>query len=564
MQQQSHERNLITVLRARTYCSNIRNQLVFDEISPTVHLWSCPIIPSPRSRRMERLVYLDHVAAVVATPNAPVCIPLQAFATKQLMRDFKTNDFVVFKEAPASTIRIEHCGPFQAVYCRKWIWQILKKFNGSQLSFSRSQPESFKFRKCAVEKSKTSKIFIELQKSKPREFPFDERIVLGLSTSFFADPLICLRIQWFKRYVIVKSKKGEIFRVQKRGKMKISNERLVKEECRIEFKENLALRLGDMQVIHVVKKKTIDVERTNHGKFKKSSSLSNDSWESNKEIDKVDIVNVKDLPIPVKMVTCKIEKYINLNTKVELFLHADCLILQVNEGFHDKGPIMQEWRCRPCFNWVDFNLNCQEDLFNSMKGMRDESMNLIHSDLFEIDDGYQDKIHDHVLIERYLSDIVHDDHYEKDLVDMVQKLEIGQNNRLLDSVGMGSENRLLKNIRESNIDCELGAVDKKIDFYGKGHVHIAYHENYGQDLMDIVYRKTASVLAGEKHEDIPCEVIELVDDLVNDVDKLNHSPQCIESKDGYFEGSSADEDFIFCEHNDVMEDFVAGCYDFVK
>uniref|UniRef100_A0A915JSH2 Uncharacterized protein n=1 Tax=Romanomermis culicivorax TaxID=13658 RepID=A0A915JSH2_ROMCU len=119
------------------------------------------------------------------------------------------------------------------------------------------------------------------------------------------------------------------------------------------------------------------------------------------------------------------------------------------------------------------------------------------------------------------------------------------------------------------------------DFYGKRHVHIAYHENYGQDSLDIVYRKTASVLAGEKHEDIPCEVIELVDDLVNDVDKVlggknwhsshefvnsktNLSLECIESKDVHCEGSSADEDFIFCEHDDLMEDFVAGCYDFVK
>uniref|UniRef100_A0A915L727 Uncharacterized protein n=1 Tax=Romanomermis culicivorax TaxID=13658 RepID=A0A915L727_ROMCU len=38
MQQQSHERNLITVLRARTYCNNIRNQLEFDEISLAVPL----------------------------------------------------------------------------------------------------------------------------------------------------------------------------------------------------------------------------------------------------------------------------------------------------------------------------------------------------------------------------------------------------------------------------------------------------------------------------------------------------------------------------------------------
>uniref|UniRef100_A0A915JWK5 Uncharacterized protein n=1 Tax=Romanomermis culicivorax TaxID=13658 RepID=A0A915JWK5_ROMCU len=58
--------------------------------------------------------------------------------------------------------------------------------------------------------------------------------------------------------------------------------------------------------------------------------------------------------------------------KKELFLSADCLILPVNEGFHDKGRIMQEWRCGQCFNWVDFNLKCQEDVSNStMKGTRD-------------------------------------------------------------------------------------------------------------------------------------------------------------------------------------------------
>uniref|UniRef100_A0A915IMV0 Uncharacterized protein n=1 Tax=Romanomermis culicivorax TaxID=13658 RepID=A0A915IMV0_ROMCU len=231
-----------------------------------------------------------------------------------------------------------------------------------------------------------------------------------------------------------------------------------------------------------------------------------------------------------------------------------------------------------------------------MKGMRDESMNLIHGDLFYVDDGYQDKIHDHALIERDLSDIVHDDHYMEDLVDMVQKFEIGPNNRLLDSVEMGSENRLLLNIGESNIDSELDTVDEKNcaflhevsstgsegmesfvlpdldksisendhllknrldekkDFYGKRQVHVAYHENYGQDLIDIAYPKTAPVLAGEKHKDIPCEVIELVDDLVNDVDKV--LGECSELLDVHSKGSSIDEDFIFGEHNDIMEDFV--------
>uniref|UniRef100_A0A915ILN0 Uncharacterized protein n=1 Tax=Romanomermis culicivorax TaxID=13658 RepID=A0A915ILN0_ROMCU len=47
-------------------------------------------------------------------------------------------------------------------------------------------------------------------------------------SSAAARSILCLikKVQWFKRYVIVNLKKREIFRVQKRGKMKISNERL--------------------------------------------------------------------------------------------------------------------------------------------------------------------------------------------------------------------------------------------------------------------------------------------------------------------------------------------------